>query len=207
MNDPAPKAAPPSISVDEALRVAEQLSPLPQRAHEALQVLKAEVLLRWEQRTALSFRLQDLRNAAEAVGIADDSPLYGAIHDATATAEAWMHPGTLSDAAQAHINGLKRTLAESVALLRDLAGTVERTQQVETGPELFKFVSLQDWVNGGQEVWRAHNARGDNCICLDARGRICRSGEDFHVAQADDAYPIVVYRFRKDWKVEGISHG
>ncbi|MGH8073694.1 MAG: hypothetical protein ACREO4_06430 [Lysobacter sp.] len=108
-----------AISIDEAFRVAEQASPLPQRAHEALQVLKSEVLLRWEQRTALSFRLQDLRDAAAAAGIPDDSPLYGAIHDATATAEAWMHPGTLSDAAQTHLARLKRQLAELVASRAD----------------------------------------------------------------------------------------
>lgn len=102
-----------AISIEEAFRVADQVSPLPQRAHEALQVLKAEVLLRWEQRTALSFRLQDLRDTAAGAGIADDSPLYGAIHDATATAEAWMHPATLSDAAQTHLARLKRELAEA----------------------------------------------------------------------------------------------
>lgn len=100
----------PSMTIEEAFRVAEQLSPLPSVAHDALQVLATEVRFRWEQRTALSFRLQDLRAIAADAGMADDSPLYLAIHDATATAEAWMHPGTLGDAARDHLARLKAEL-------------------------------------------------------------------------------------------------
>jgi hypothetical protein len=104
-----------SMTIEEAFRVAEQLSPLPSVAHKALQVLVQEVQYRWEQRTALSFRLQDLRAIASTAGLADDSPLYLAIHDATATAEGWMHPGTLGDAARDHLARLKETIERLTA--------------------------------------------------------------------------------------------
>lgn len=100
-----------TITVDEAMRLADIDTPSPTLTA-ALKVLRDEVMHRWEQRTALSFRLQDLRTIAAAHGVPDDSPLYGAIHDVTATAEARMHPGTLSDAAATHLARLKKRLAE-----------------------------------------------------------------------------------------------
>lgn len=100
-----------AITVDEALRLADTETPSPTLTA-ALKALRDEVMLRWEQRTALSFRLQDLRTLAAEHGVPDDSPLYGALHDVTATAEAWMHPGTLSEAAAAHLARLKKRLAD-----------------------------------------------------------------------------------------------
>lgn len=113
------------MTIDEALRLAEDVTPSPARAHEALKVLRDEVMHRWEQRTALSFRLQDLRALAAEHDVPDDSPLYGALHDATATAEAWMHPGTLSEAAASHLARLKKRLAEVPAPM-----SMERAEQI-----------------------------------------------------------------------------
>lgn len=99
-------------AVADAMRIAEEVSPAPARAAAALKILTTEVLLRWEQRTALSFRLQDLRAELVKAGIAEDSPLYIALHEVTATAEAWMHPDTLSDAARSHLARIKAELQE-----------------------------------------------------------------------------------------------
>lgn len=95
------------MTVDEAMAIAEEVSPVPARAAEALTVLRAEVWLRWEQRTALSFRLQDLRSVLARAGLDEQSDLYIALHDVSATAEAWMHPGTLTDATESHIRALE----------------------------------------------------------------------------------------------------
>ena len=94
--------------VRAAFRAAEQESQHPTAAHDALQVLMTEVLYRWQQRTALSFRLQDLRAIAARAGIDETSELYGAIHDVVATAEGWMHPNTLSEAVVSHLVLLER---------------------------------------------------------------------------------------------------
>lgn len=89
--------------VRAAFRVAQLDSPHPVTAREALQVLMTEVLYRWEQRTALSFRLQDLRAIAVKAGIDETSELYGALHAVCATAEGWMHPNTLHEAVVSHL--------------------------------------------------------------------------------------------------------
>lgn len=117
-------------AVADAMRIAEEVSPAPARAAAALKILRDEVVHRWEQRTALSFRLQDLRAELVKAGIPDDSPLYLALHEVTATAEAWMHPDTLSDAARTHLKLLKATLHD---LLTGPAGAflAERKRQID----------------------------------------------------------------------------
>ena len=117
-------------AVQEAMAIADEVSPTPQRALAALKILRTEVLHRWEQRTALSFRLQDLRNQVIAAGLPDDAPLYLALHAATATAEAWMHPDTLSEAAREHLGWIK---AELRAFQEGALGLIEaeRRRQIE----------------------------------------------------------------------------
>lgn len=82
------------------------------QAKAVIAALQHEVHFRWEQRTALSFRLQDLRQELVRAGIDEMSPLYERFHSLTSTAEGWMHPGTLSEAASAHLASLKRRIAE-----------------------------------------------------------------------------------------------
>lgn len=96
----------PSAEIDQALKVVDSPEATADELRAAARTLRAEVLFRWEQRTALSFRLQDLRGAVAASGIDDQSPLYQRLHDLTATAEAWMHPGTLDDAINARFTNL-----------------------------------------------------------------------------------------------------
>lgn len=96
----------PSEDIDKALKAVDDVEASADLLRGSLRILRAEVLLRWEQRTALSFRLQDLRDAVAVAGIDDQSPLYQRLHDLTATAEAWMHPGTLEDAINARFDNL-----------------------------------------------------------------------------------------------------
>lgn len=103
----------PTLSVDEAMEIAEKAATSPSPIlNAALKTLRQEVNFRWEQRTALSFRLQDLRQELVRAGIDDMSPLYESFHSLTSTAEGWMHPGTLSEAAGAHLASLKARIAE-----------------------------------------------------------------------------------------------
>lgn len=126
-SDPVPPPAPADegvspVTVELAMKVASQPGALDAaHARQALLTLRDEVVFRWEQRTALSFRLQELRTVAAEADLARDSKLYLAIHDATATAEAWMHPRTLSDAVEGHIAGLQQRIRELEKAVEDHA--------------------------------------------------------------------------------------
>ena len=105
----------PSEDIDKALNAVDDVEASADLLRGSLRILRAEVLLRWEQRTALSFRLQDLRDAVAVAGIDDQSPLYQRLHDLTATAEAWMHPGTLDDAINARFTNLMAAVGSEPA--------------------------------------------------------------------------------------------
>lgn len=119
--------------VRAAFKVADQDSPLPSVARDALQILKTEVLYRWEQRTALSFRLQALRDALAGSGLDPMSELYVAMHELLATAEGWMHPDTLGDAVKAHIDLLERRNRDLVRQLQKHRQEAEARQVVDRG--------------------------------------------------------------------------
>ncbi|MCD9087386.1 hypothetical protein [Stenotrophomonas sp. SY1] len=99
--------------IDQALKVVDSPDATVAELRNAARILRAETLLRYQQRTALSFRLQDLRFALVAAGIDNQSALYQGLHDVTATAEAWMHPDTLDAASQSHIRVLSEALAKA----------------------------------------------------------------------------------------------
>jgi hypothetical protein len=69
---------------------------------------------------------------------------------------------------------------------------------IEPGEMLFEFRSKQDWINRAQRIWKLHEVSEQNTVCIDQRGRICRWGEHFAAAERDGAYPIQVFRLRKD---------
>lgn len=127
-----------TMSVEDALALADEVSPCPATAHQALLALKHEVLFRWEQRTALSLRLQDLRHELVRAGIDDMSPLYEAFHSLTSTAEGWMHPSTLNEAVASHLSALKRRLAEAEVVPKTLAlGLAVADRAVRSEVELY----------------------------------------------------------------------
>lgn len=69
---------------------------------------------------------------------------------------------------------------------------------IEVGEKLFEFRSKLDWINRAQRIWKMHEVRSQNTICIDQKGRICGWGEHFATAERDDAYPIEVFRLRQD---------
>jgi len=69
---------------------------------------------------------------------------------------------------------------------------------IEPGEKLFQFASEQDWINKAQRIWRFHDVRSDDTVCVDQQGRICTIGLHFMAAERDNAYPIEVFMKRPD---------
>ena len=72
---------------------------------------------------------------------------------------------------------------------------------IQTGEKLFEFRSKQDWINKASRIWRFHQVRSENTICVDQQGRICNIGAHFMTAERDNAYPAVATSIvaRKCW--------
>jgi hypothetical protein len=65
---------------------------------------------------------------------------------------------------------------------------------IYVGELLFEFYSFQNWVNTAQSKFRSHGfRRSDDCLCVDAKGRIVSRGEHFRRAMEQDSFPVKVY--------------
>lgn len=64
---------------------------------------------------------------------------------------------------------------------------------IYVGELLFEFRSYQNWVNKAQSWFRNCGRRSDDCLCVDAKGRIVSRGEHFRRAEEEDAFPVKVY--------------
>jgi hypothetical protein len=64
---------------------------------------------------------------------------------------------------------------------------------IYVGEFLFEFRSYQTWVNKAQSWFRNCGHRSDDCICIDAMGRIVSIGLHFRRAEQEDAFPVKVY--------------
>lgn len=53
-------------------------------------------------------------------------------------------------------------------------------------------------MNKAQRIWRYHEVRGEDTVCVDQKGRMCRIGKHFMVARDEGAFPIDVYLLRED---------
>lgn len=69
---------------------------------------------------------------------------------------------------------------------------------IELGPKLFSFRTFDKWVSGASRIWRFHGVRGEDTVCLDQKGRICRWGKHFMIARDDGSFPVDVHLFRGD---------
>lgn len=69
---------------------------------------------------------------------------------------------------------------------------------IEHGEKLFEFCSKQQWINKANRIWRFHGVKASDTICVDQLGRIVGWGKHFEDAERDNAYPIEVFRLRKD---------
>jgi hypothetical protein len=61
------------------------------------------------------------------------------------------------------------------------------------GELLFEFSSHGQWVAKAQSWFRNSGHRSDDCICVDALGRIVSCGLHFRRAMEEDAFPVKVY--------------
>ncbi|WP_313033533.1 hypothetical protein [Stenotrophomonas acidaminiphila] len=176
----------PSAELDRALRLADQPDAPPADLHAALRLLRTEVLLRWQQRTALSFRLQDLRAALAQAGIDDQSTLYQRLHDVTATAEGWMHPGTLGEAVQAHIGALRGLLTRPPTEDMRIAGFESEAWDalsdaaVEHGGWPYSCAESAECCAGIFKAMAAAGLRGIDATWI---GMDLASGPDVHVEE------------------------
>ena len=66
------------------------------------------------------------------------------------------------------------------------------------GDKLFEFKSKQHWISKAQQIWKFHEVRSADTICVDQLGRICNIGKHFMDAERDNSYPIEVFRLRED---------
>lgn len=65
-------------------------------------------------------------------------------------------------------------------------------QALET---MFAFESKQQWINKAQGWYGSiPRYRREDFLTVDAVGRICTCGAHFSRAEADNTYPITVYR-------------
>lgn len=65
---------------------------------------------------------------------------------------------------------------------------------VVVGGLLFEFSSFQDWVNKAQSRFANAGVRGQDTLCIDAKGRLLQKGKEFKRARDVDSFPIKVYR-------------
>lgn len=59
--------------------------------------------------------------------------------------------------------------------------------------ELFRFTSMDDWVNHARDRFQGCGYPSHRTVCIDARGRVCVSGAEFMRADRESAYPVRVF--------------
>lgn len=65
---------------------------------------------------------------------------------------------------------------------------------VSLGEELFEFPTFNSWVNQAPRIWRVHEVRAQDTLCIDAADRVCTKGAEFMRARDEGMFPIKVYR-------------
>ena len=75
---------------------------------------------------------------------------------------------------------------------------------VSLGEELFSFPDFNSWVNHASRIWRLHEVRAQDTLCIDAEGRVCTKGAEFMRARDEGSFPVKVYRLlsaaKEEWK-------
>lgn len=65
---------------------------------------------------------------------------------------------------------------------------------VHVGEFLFEFSSFGQWVAKASSWFTNTGVRGEECLCVDAAGRLCRIGKQFMRARDEGTFPVRVYR-------------
>ena len=86
-----------------------------------------------------------------------------------------------------------------VPIVRGKMVTTEtNTIAIVTGPLLFEFATHAQWVNKASSWFRSNRVTGQDTICVDAKGRICRIGKQFMRAEKEGTYPIRVFAYENE---------
>lgn len=135
----------------------------------------------------------DLRAQGLTVAIHNDYRLDGESHTF------WL----LTDKSGMSYKGEGRSDAEALNEIRGQLTAApsiaeKRETAVSLGEKLFSFASQQDWINKAQRIWKKHQVRGEDTLCIDQLGRVCDMGKHFREAEEDNAYPIDVFTRRPE---------
>lgn len=74
------------------------------------------------------------------------------------------------------------------------------TLSITVGEYLFEFASYIQWVNKAPSWFGNLGSyqRRQDVICIDTKGRICRTGKQFMRADREGAFPIKVFQATVD---------
>lgn len=64
---------------------------------------------------------------------------------------------------------------------------------ITVGKLLFQFSSFNQWVDKASSWFRNSGVPSERTICVDIKGRVCRTGKEFMRARDDGSFPIRVY--------------
>lgn len=64
---------------------------------------------------------------------------------------------------------------------------------ITVGELLFQFSSFAQWVGKASSWFRNSGVTSERTICVDIKGRVCRTGKEFMRARDDGSFPIRVY--------------
>ena len=71
--------------------------------------------------------------------------------------------------------------------------TKSNTITVTVGEFIFEFETFTDWVNHAASWFRSVR-HPDAAMCIDAIGRVCKTGREFMRANDEGTFPVKVYR-------------
>lgn len=69
---------------------------------------------------------------------------------------------------------------------------------VKLGKHLFSFRDKSEWVNKASSWFQQSGYLSGETLCIDQKGRVCRLGYHFDIADIEHAYPIDVFVIRED---------
>jgi hypothetical protein len=64
---------------------------------------------------------------------------------------------------------------------------------ITLGKELFQFSSFDNWCDKASSKFAKTGRRGEQVLCLDTFGRVCRTGREFMRARDEGAFPVRVF--------------
>jgi hypothetical protein len=65
---------------------------------------------------------------------------------------------------------------------------------VTVGDEVFSFSDFENWCDTAKNKFMNAGLRGPDTLCMDTRGRLCKSGKEFMRARDDWSFPVRVFR-------------